>query len=58
MMRRFFTLLITLAVAAEAWAWKPLFVGHRGCNIGVENTAEAFLYTIFNDFQYYATKVV
>lgn len=23
-----------------------------------ENTAEAFLYTIFNDFQYYATKVV
>ena len=42
MMRRFFTLLITLAVAAEAWAWKPLFVGHRGCNIGVENTAEAY----------------
>ena len=34
--------MIVLAVAAEAWAWKPLFVGHRGCNIGVENTAEAF----------------
>ena len=31
-----------LALAVDAWAWKPLFVGHRGCNIGVENTAEAF----------------
>lgn len=42
MMRRFFPLLIILTLAADAWAWKPLFVGHRGCNIGVENTAEAF----------------
>ena len=42
MMRRFFPLLIMLTLAADAWAWKPLFVGHRGCNIGVENTAEAF----------------
>ena len=42
-MRRVFALLmIVLAVAVEAWAWKPLFVGHRGCNIGVENTAEAY----------------
>ena len=41
-MRRLFTLLMVLAVAADAWAWKPLFVGHRGCNIGVENTAEAY----------------
>ena len=41
-MRRLFPLLIVLALAADAWAWKPLFVGHRGCNIGVENTAEAF----------------
>jgi glycerophosphoryl diester phosphodiesterase len=31
-----------LALAADAWAWKPLFVGHRGCNIGVENTVEAY----------------
>ncbi len=30
-MKRFLSLLM-----------KPLFVGHRGCNIGVENTAEAF----------------
>ena len=42
MMRRFFPLLVILTLAADAWAWKPLFVGHRGCNIGVENTAEAF----------------
>ena len=42
MMRRVFTLLTVLAVAIDAWAWKPLFVGHRGCNIGVENTVEAY----------------
>ena len=42
MMRRLFTFLLVLAITADAWAWKPLFVGHRGCNIGVENTAEAF----------------
>ncbi len=42
MNRRLFTLLIVLALAVDVWAWKPLFVGHRGCNIGVENTAEAF----------------
>ena len=42
MMRRVFTLLIVIAVVVDAWAWKPLFVGHRGCNIGVENTVEAF----------------
>ena len=41
-MRRLFTLLMVLALAADAWAWKPLFVGHRGCNIGVENTVEAY----------------
>ena len=42
MMRRLFSILLLLALAVDAWAWKPLFVGHRGCNIGVENTAEAF----------------
>ena len=35
-------MLIVLALAVDVWAWKPLFVGHRGCNIGVENTAEAY----------------
>ena len=42
MMRRLFTFLLVLAITADAWAWKPRFVGHRGCNIGVENTAEAY----------------
>ena len=41
-MRRLFTLFAALALIVDAWAWKPLFVGHRGCNIGVENTVEAF----------------
>ena len=41
-MRRLFSFLMVLVLAMDAWAWKPLFVGHRGCNIGVENTAEAF----------------
>ena len=41
-MRRLFTFLLVLAIAADAWAWKPLFVGHRGCYIGVENTVEAY----------------
>ena len=41
-MKRIFAILFLLALVADAWAWKPLFVGHRGCNIGVENTAEAY----------------
>ena len=41
-MRRLLTFMIVMAFATDAWAWKPLFVGHRGCNIGVENTAEAY----------------
>ena len=27
-------LAMLLLFASDAWAWKPLFVGHRGCNIG------------------------
>ncbi len=26
-----------------AWAWKPTFIGHRGCRDGVMNTAEAYV---------------
>jgi len=35
-----------LLMAAGAWAWKPVFVGHRGCGNGVENTAEAYRYGV------------
>ena len=31
-----------LGAALSAWAWKPLLVGHRGCNLGVENTVQAY----------------
>ena len=41
-MKKIFTLMLCLAAVAQASAWKPLFVGHRGCNRGVENTVEAY----------------
>ena len=38
-------LLATTAIIGviSAWAWKPIFIGHRGCYMGVMNTAEAFI---------------
>ena len=42
-MKRFFTLLLSIIVVAQAYAWKPLMVGHRGSGLGVENTKEAFI---------------
>ncbi|MBO7609152.1 MAG: hypothetical protein J6S96_02980 [Muribaculaceae bacterium] len=38
-------LLVTLMIAclADAWAWKPTFIGHRGCYNGVMNTEEAYI---------------
>lgn len=41
-MKRF--LLVALAVASvmSVWAWKPTFIGHRGCYTGVMNTVEAY----------------
>lgn len=41
-MRKIITLMLCLAAVMQASAWKPLFVGHRGCNRGVENTVEAY----------------
>ena len=41
-MNRYLTLLLVAVVSLQAMAWRPLLVGHRGCNIGVENTIEAF----------------
>ena len=42
LMKRIFTLL-SLIIALQVQAWKPLMVGHRGSGLGVENTKEAFL---------------
>lgn len=41
-MRNLFLIFALLCMAEQALAWKPIFVGHRGCYRGVENTAEAF----------------
>ena len=41
-MKKAIIVMTMLLVVGQAWAWKPKFVGHRGCNKGVMNTAEAF----------------
>jgi glycerophosphoryl diester phosphodiesterase len=41
-MKKLLLLTICLGAALSAWAWKPLLVGHRGCNLGVENTIQAY----------------
>lgn len=43
-MRKILLLSVVLSLTTAAFAWKPVFVGHRGCGNGVENTAEAFRY--------------
>ncbi|MBQ0070144.1 MAG: T9SS type A sorting domain-containing protein [Bacteroidales bacterium] len=50
-MRKLSLILMCAAVALQASAWKPIFVGHRGCNKGVENTAEAYRNGV--DFYHY-----
>ncbi len=40
--KQFIVALSLVLCCLNAWAWKPLFVGHRGCLRGVENTVEAF----------------
>ena len=41
-MKKLLLLTVCLGAALSAWAWKPLLVGHRGCNLGVENTVQAY----------------
>ena len=36
-------MLLMLAFASEALAWKPILIGHRGSRTGVENTEQAFI---------------
>lgn len=42
-MKKFLLLSLLCLIILPAMAWKPLFVGHRGCIYGVENTREAFI---------------
>ncbi len=48
-MKRIFTLLCIACLFLQAYAWKPLFAGHRGSYRGVENTEEAMM----NGINYY-----
>ncbi len=41
-MKQIIAMMICVAFTLQCHAWKPLFVGHRGCLRGVENTVEAF----------------
>jgi glycerophosphoryl diester phosphodiesterase len=41
-MKKITTILLFACVVGQAYAWKPLFAGHRGSLRGVENTTEAF----------------
>lgn len=34
--------LLALTCILDAWAWKPIFIGHRGSYMGVMNTVEAY----------------
>ena len=42
-MKRIITLLCIACIITQAYAWKPLFAGHRGSYRGVEQTEEAFM---------------
>ena len=44
----FLLMLLMLAFATEALAWKPIMIGHRGCRQGVENTEQAFINAVKN----------
>ncbi len=41
-MKRLILTIITLACTISTWAWKPIFIGHRGSYLGVMNTVEAY----------------
>lgn len=42
-MKRSILFLCLICTICQAYAWKPLFAGHRGSLRGVENTIEAFM---------------
>lgn len=41
-MKRLLFSIFCLACVLCSWAWKPIFIGHRGSYMGVMNTAEAY----------------
>lgn len=41
-MKKLFTLMLAAVTAAAAFAQRPLLVGHRGSNVGVENSVQSF----------------
>ncbi len=41
-MKRLLFSIFCLACVLCAWAWKPIFIGHRGSYMGVMNTTEAY----------------
>ena len=42
-MKKLLLLLCIICTSVQAFAWKPLFAGHRGSFRGVENTEEAMM---------------
>ena len=48
-MKKITAILLFACIVGQAYAWKPLFAGHRGSYRGVENTEDAFL----NGLNYY-----
>ncbi len=41
-MRKLLLTIIATLCVVSAWAWKPIFIGHRGSYMGVMNTVEAY----------------
>lgn len=50
-MKKILLLLCMVCTFTQAFAWKPIFAGHRGSYRGVENTEEAFMNAI-NFYKY------
>ena len=54
-MKKIFTLLVAVATAVVAFADKPILVGHRGSQYGVENSVESFTNGAKMGYQYLET---
>ena len=46
--QKLLVLFVFIFSICDAFAWKPIMIGHRGCRQGVENTEEAFLNAVKN----------